>query len=77
MRVFRSGDEIEEWCRLNAMEPGAIVPLGRLQRLAELWYGDRLEPGWRPRTVQESQRVLEAAGLTGPFWRLAGPAPTA
>ena len=38
--------------------------------LAERWYGDRVDPGWQPRTTAESQAVLGAIGLTGPFWRL-------
>jgi hypothetical protein len=50
---------------------GAIVGLTRLQALARRWYGDRLDPAWRPRTLEASQRILEDAGLTGPFWRLA------
>jgi hypothetical protein len=70
MRVFRSEDEIDDWCRLNGVERGEVVPLDRLHRLAALWYGDRLDARWRPRRPQVSQRVLEAVGLTGPFWRL-------
>jgi hypothetical protein len=64
MRLFRSEEEVEG-------EGGAVVPLGVLAGLARDWYGDRLDPAWRPRTVEESQRILDRHGLTGEFWRLA------
>ncbi len=50
---------------------GATMPAGQLATLARRWYGDRLDPAWRPRTPEASQRILDEAGLTGPFWRLA------
>ena len=62
MRLLRSEEVIPP--------SGASVPLGQLERLARAWYGDRLEPGWRPRSRDESQAILEAVGLTGSFWRL-------
>ena len=46
------------------------VPLQQLAELARRWYGDRLDPGWRPRSRDESQAILDAVGLTGEFWRL-------
>ena len=50
---------------------GATLPLRQLERLAVAWYGDRLDPGWRPRSVAESQRILTDVGLSGDFWALA------
>jgi hypothetical protein len=61
MRLLRSGSEVSE---------GALVDLPTLRRLARRWYGDRLDPDWRPRTREQSQAILEAVGLTGEFWRL-------
>jgi hypothetical protein len=49
---------------------GASVPLDQLMRLARRWYGDRLDPDWRPRPVEASQRILDEVGLSGSFWRL-------
>jgi hypothetical protein len=63
MRLFRSEEEVPEG--------GAAVPVAQLRELARRWYGDRLEPGWRPRTREQSQAILEAVGLTGSFWALA------
>ena len=63
MRLLRSEEEIPE--------QGEAIPIEQLDRVARRWYGDRLEPGWRPRTREESQRILEEEGLSGDFWRLA------
>ena len=34
------------------------------------WYGDRLDASFVPRTVEQTQRLLDDIGLTGGFWRL-------
>ena len=60
MRLLRSGE----------MSEGAVVDLPTLLRLARRWYGDRLDPDWRPRTRDQSQAILTEVGLTGPFWEL-------
>ena len=70
MLLFRSEEDARGWARERGREPGAIVGLPALQRLATAWYGDRLDADWRPRTVEQSQAILDAVGLTGPFWRL-------
>ncbi len=38
--------------------------------LTQAWYGDRLDPGYRPASVDTLQALLTAAGLTSPFWSL-------
>jgi len=60
MRLLRSGEAAE----------GETIALPTLAALASDWYGDRLDPAWRPRGAEESQRILGAHGLTGDFWRL-------
>lgn len=62
MRLLRSEEEVPA--------DGASVPVAQLERLARAWYGDRLDPEWRPRTRDQSQAILEAVGLTDPFWSL-------
>ena len=61
MRLVRS-DEVPEG--------GAAIEIDVLRALAERWYGDRLDPAWRPRTREQSQAILDGAGLSGPFWAL-------
>ncbi len=63
MRLLRAEEEVPPH--------GAAIPIDRLRELARRWYGDRLDPGWRPRSVTESQRILDAVGLRGDPWRLA------
>ncbi|HEY3262682.1 MAG TPA: hypothetical protein VGJ95_20865 [Pseudonocardiaceae bacterium] len=41
-----------------------------MNELARVWWWTRLDPGWRVRTVDESQSILDALGLTDPFWAL-------
>jgi hypothetical protein len=61
MRLLRSEEDVTE---------GETVDLTTLMRLARRWYGDRLDPDWRPRTRDQSQAILTDVGLTGPFWQL-------
>jgi len=68
MNLFRSEEHIERW--LGARRPGATIPVETLSRLAHAWWGDRLDPGWRPHTRERKQAILDGLGLTGPFWRL-------
>ncbi|MEA2290996.1 MAG: hypothetical protein QOF17_16 [Solirubrobacteraceae bacterium] len=70
MLLFRSEEDVEDWCLATGRPRGAVVAPQSLARLAQRWYGDRLDPGWRPRTRDESQAILAATGLTGPFWEL-------
>ena len=49
---------------------GAGVEIDVLRALATRWYGDRLDPAWRPRTHEQSQAILDGVGLTGAFWAL-------
>jgi hypothetical protein len=64
MLLFRSEEEIGE-------PRGGVMTTAQLHDLAQRWYGDRLDPDWRPRTVKQSQAILGSVGLTGAFWRLA------
>ena len=51
-------------------DTGDTLTAAQLWELAVAWYGDRLDPAWRPRTREESQRLLADLGLEGEFWRL-------
>lgn len=70
MTLFRSEEHVRRWTEANQRAIGQIVSLDQVWRLAKLWYSDPRRPDWRPRTRDESQAVLAAAGLTGPFWEL-------
>lgn len=68
MRLFRSEEHVARWLGGRAAEE--TIGVTTLCDLAHAWWGDRLAPGWRPRTREESQAVLDGVGLTGEFWRL-------
>ena len=46
------------------------MPLAVLWPLTVEWYGDRLDPDFRPRPVEELQALLDGVGLVDEFWRL-------
>jgi hypothetical protein len=54
----------------DAPPRSALVPARTMWRLAQGWYGDRLDPGYVPQDREARQAQLEAAGLRGAFWRL-------
>jgi hypothetical protein len=66
MRLFRD----EEHVRRSYDAAGAIFSVAQLWRLAERWYGDRLDPDWTPHDRARNQDDLSAAGLRGTFWQL-------
>lgn len=66
MRLFRS----EEHVRKEYDAPGAIFSATTLWRLAQAWYRDRLERGWRARDEAAAQEILTGVGLSDDFWRL-------
>ena len=70
MLLFRSEEHVDRWCAERKLQRGAVFSLEQGWRLAQAWYGDRLDPQWRRRTVDEAQAVLAALGLQGPFWTL-------
>lgn len=38
--------------------------------MTQRWYGDRLEPGYEPASIETLQGHLTDIGLVAPFWRL-------
>lgn len=73
MLLFRSEEHVDRWVRQRGGERGEMFPVEVLWRLARTWYRHRPAPDWRRFTADEAQDVFESLGLTGPFWRLAGP----
>jgi hypothetical protein len=72
MNLFRSEEHLARWAArwVEGRAPGATLPVGTLSRLAHVWWGDRLDPAWRPRSRDQNQALLEGLGLTSDFWRL-------
>jgi hypothetical protein len=70
MVYLRSEDHLSRWLDANGWEPGATLGAPAMNELARAWWWTRLDPGWRPRAVDESQAILDGVGLTGEFWSL-------
>lgn len=68
MSLFRSEEHIQRW--LGTRDPGAIIPVAKLNELAHAWLSDELAPDWRPRSHEQDQAILDKLELTGEFWRL-------
>jgi hypothetical protein len=68
MNLFRSEEHIARW--LGARTPGATIPAQTLCDLAHAWWDTRLHPGWRPRSREENQTILDSLGLVDLFWTL-------
>ena len=70
MVFLRSEEHLARWLDANGWEAGATLTATKLNELARAWWWSRLDPGWRPRTPQESQAILNSLELTGDFWQL-------
>lgn len=68
MLLFRSEGHLDRL--LQGRRKGAVIPVLTLVDLAYAWWGDRLDPAWRPHTREHNQAILDGLGLTGPFWHL-------
>jgi hypothetical protein len=71
MVFLRSEEHLNRWLDEHGWGPGASFTAPTLHDLAQRWWWTRLDPDWRPRTLEESQAILDGLGLVGDFWRLA------
>ncbi len=70
MLLFRSEEHIDRWCAFRGLPRGGIMSVEQCWQLARAWYGDKLSPDWRRKTLDEAEATLAAIGLTDPFWNL-------
>jgi hypothetical protein len=70
MLLFRAEQHIDRWCGQWNQPRGGILSLEQGWKLAKLWYGDRLNRDWRPKTASEAESVFRQVGLVGEFWKL-------
>jgi len=71
MNLFRSEEHVARWLETAGRAPGATISSEKLCGLAHAWHALQLAADWRPRTREESQAILDGAGLRGEFWQLA------
>ena len=71
MLLFRSEEHVDRWCARWHASRGALLSPELTWRLAHAWFSpDRRLPGWRRRTLDETESLFAALGLTDPFWSL-------
>ena len=70
MLCFRSETHVRAWQDLWKIR-GESFGARQCWELAHAWYSDdRRAPGWRRRTVDETEAIFARIGLTAPFWSL-------
>ena len=70
MLLFRGDEHIERWRRQWNQPRGGTLTLDQAWRLAGAWYGHKMDADWRRATLDETEHLLAALGLTGTFWNL-------
>ena len=70
MLLFRSEEHLNRWREPRPLPVTGSMPLVTMWQLANAWYHDRFDPGWRRKTVEEAEQLFTELGLTGDFWQL-------
>jgi hypothetical protein len=70
IRLYCDPSHLDSHLQRDGGRHGVAVNASQIWRLALGWYGNRLDPAYMPHTTLLRQRMLEAAGLSGDFWRL-------
>jgi len=45
------------------------MPLAQVWPLAQAWYGDRMHPDYRGRTIAQALHIFDSVGLRSDFWQ--------
>ena len=72
MLLFRSEQHVDRWCKQWKRPRGGTLSLAQGWKLARLWYSDRLNPKWQPKSAPEAESAFRQIGLVGEFWKLSG-----
>lgn len=68
MVLLRSEADVTHWCRTNHEPRGEVVPLAQVWQLARAWYGDRMNPNFRGRSLESAHAIFRQVGLDSDFW---------
>jgi hypothetical protein len=68
MVLLRSEGDVDHWCQANREPRGEIVSLSQVWRLAQAWYGDRMSPDFRGRSIESAHAIFRKVGLDSDFW---------
>lgn len=70
MLFFRSEADMMEWKKVRNVQTGEHLSREQVWTLSQAWYGNRLDPNFHGRSLQEAQNIFRAMGFTAPFWYL-------
>lgn len=68
MVLLRSESDVDHWCRSKNEPHGEVVSLAQVWRLSQAWYGDRMHPDFRGRTIDDAHVIFRQVGLDSDFW---------
>lgn len=69
MLLFRSERHVDRWNDQWNRPRGGTLSLVQGWELAQVWYGDRLNPDWQPKSAEEAEFAFAKIGLEGDFWK--------
>ena len=68
MLLFRSEENVAQWCQAYGIPVRPIINLSQLRSLAVTWYGNRLTVDSRRPGPDEMVAIFAQIGLAGSFW---------
>lgn len=69
-RLFCDRDCLASWLTRAGQQPGYVMDLATLWRLARGWYSGRLDRGYLRRDPGQAREYFREVGLHGAFWGL-------
>lgn len=72
MLLFRDEEHVNRWCASRDLPRGAMITPEQTWQLADGWYRNKLRPDWWRHTLEETEALLNATGLTSEFRNLRG-----
>jgi hypothetical protein len=73
MLFFRSEENLDRWCAAQGVSRGATLTVEQTWELSKDWYGPRLAPDYRGRSLAEIEAIFRRHELTSPFWSASTP----
>ena len=68
MLLFRSEENVLQWCKERNLVKRPLLNLDQLWALALEWYENRLSVDSRRPGAEEMVNIFLQLGLSGPFW---------
>jgi hypothetical protein len=68
--IFKNENEVDNWCKQHNKPKGEVLPVSKVWELAEVWYGNYLDPDFVRKTKEVAENMFNQVGLTSDFWKL-------